>query len=224
SAALGPRQQECPAARDPGRLGQALRTVLPLLLRARARAGPPGGGGDVAGLLPHALGQADPGGDRRPRDAGSPRGERGRALYAGVRVRELAGRPRRRAGRADGGGGPGHGQRRADQRLRGRGDRRARQLRRQLHQRGTGGGAAVLRHPDLPGDLDRAAVRPHGGRSHREALGASRPPRGSLMARFGLAAAALLVAAPLLLPPFFLQLLTEIAIAALFATAFNLLM
>jgi len=44
------------------------------------------------------------------------------------------------------------------------------------------------------------------------------------MARFGLAAAALLVAAPLLLPPFFLQLLTEIAIAALFATAFNLLM
>ncbi len=44
------------------------------------------------------------------------------------------------------------------------------------------------------------------------------------MARFGLAAAALLVVAPLVLPPFFLQLLTEIAIAALFATAFNLLM
>jgi branched-chain amino acid transport system permease protein len=45
------------------------------------------------------------------------------------------------------------------------------------------------------------------------------------MAGLGLAAAAaLLVAAPLVLPPFFLQLLTEIAIAALFATAFNLLM
>jgi branched-chain amino acid transport system permease protein len=35
---------------------------------------------------------------------------------------------------------------------------------------------------------------------------------------------ALLAAAPLALPPFFLQLLTEIAIVALFATAFNLLM
>ena len=45
------------------------------------------------------------------------------------------------------------------------------------------------------------------------------------MARPALAAvAALVVAAPLFLPPFFLQLLTEIAIAALFATAFNLLM
>ena len=44
------------------------------------------------------------------------------------------------------------------------------------------------------------------------------------MARFGLGAAVLLAAAPLVLPPFFLQLLTEIAIAALFATAFNLLM
>jgi branched-chain amino acid transport system permease protein len=35
---------------------------------------------------------------------------------------------------------------------------------------------------------------------------------------------ALLAAAPLVLPPFFLQLLTEIAIVGLFATAFNLLM
>ena len=33
-----------------------------------------------------------------------------------------------------------------------------------------------------------------------------------------------LVVAPLALPPFFLQLLTEIAIVGLFATAFNLLM
>jgi len=39
-----------------------------------------------------------------------------------------------------------------------------------------------------------------------------------------LAVAALLALAPLVLPPFFLQLLTEIAIAGLFATAFNLLM
>jgi len=39
-----------------------------------------------------------------------------------------------------------------------------------------------------------------------------------------LAILAALAAAPLALPPFFLQLLTEIAIAGLFATAFNLLM
>lgn len=39
-----------------------------------------------------------------------------------------------------------------------------------------------------------------------------------------LAIVAALAAAPLALPPFFLQLLTEIAIAGLFATAFNLLM
>jgi branched-chain amino acid transport system permease protein len=45
------------------------------------------------------------------------------------------------------------------------------------------------------------------------------------MARLALAAvAALLALAPLFLAPFFLQLLTEIAIAGLFATAFNLLM
>src|SRR5262245_825924 len=36
--------------------------------------------------------------------------------------------------------------------------------------------------------------------------------------------AAVLALAPLVLPPFFLQLLTEIAIVGLFATAFNLLM
>lgn len=45
------------------------------------------------------------------------------------------------------------------------------------------------------------------------------------MARVALLAiGAALAAAPLALPPFFLQLLTEIAIAGLFATAFNLLM
>jgi len=45
------------------------------------------------------------------------------------------------------------------------------------------------------------------------------------MARVALLAiVAALAAAPLALPPFFLQLLTEIAIAGLFATAFNLLM
>jgi len=45
------------------------------------------------------------------------------------------------------------------------------------------------------------------------------------MARIALLAiVAALAAAPLALPPFFLQLLTEIAIAGLFATAFNLLM
>lgn len=45
------------------------------------------------------------------------------------------------------------------------------------------------------------------------------------MARMGVVVlAALLVVSPLVLPPFFLQLLTEIAIAGLFATAFNLLM
>ena len=43
------------------------------------------------------------------------------------------------------------------------------------------------------------------------------------MGWFGLVAVALAVA-PLALPPFFLQLLTEIAIVGLFATAFNLLM
>ena len=42
-------------------------------------------------------------------------------------------------------------------------------------------------------------------------------------AGLGLLALALAVA-PLALPPFFLQLLTEIAIVGLFATAFNLLM
>jgi len=46
-----------------------------------------------------------------------------------------------------------------------------------------------------------------------------------MMARVALLAiGAALAAAPLALPPFFLQLLTEIAIAGLFATAFNLLM
>ncbi len=45
------------------------------------------------------------------------------------------------------------------------------------------------------------------------------------MAGVGLAALiGLLLVSPLVLPPFFLQLLTEIAIAGLFATAFNLLM
>src|SRR5439155_8309381 len=86
--------------------------------------------------------------------------------------------------------------------------------------------AAVVRDSDLSGRLDRAAVRAHGGRPHRAAVGAARPPGGvALRGAGGLGVLAVALAlAPLALPPFFLQLLTEIAIVGLFATAFNLLM
>ena len=79
---------------------------------------PVGRGRPLARLLSHALGHADPRRHRRSGDAGRPRRQRGRALHAGLHVRELAGRPRRRAGRADGGGRARHGRRRADHRLR----------------------------------------------------------------------------------------------------------
>jgi branched-chain amino acid transport system permease protein len=57
-------------------------------------------------------------------------------------------------------------------------------------------------------------------------VGPARPPGGvALRGAGGLGVLAVALAlAPLALPPFFLQLLTEIAIVGLFATAFNLLM
>ncbi|HEY3099447.1 MAG TPA: branched-chain amino acid ABC transporter permease [Methylomirabilota bacterium] len=57
-------------------------------------------------------------------------------------------------------------------------------------------------------------------------MGPARPPGGvALRGAGGLGVLAVALAlAPLALPPFFLQLLTEIAIVGLFATAFNLLM
>ena len=38
--------------------------------------------------------------------------------------------------------------------------------------------APVVRHPGLPGRLDRAAVRPHGRGAHRAAMGPARPAGG----------------------------------------------
>src|SRR5262249_32849785 len=83
-----------------------------------------------------------------------------------------------------------------------------------------------LRHPDLPGDLHRAAVRADGRRPDHSPLGAARAARRmTTRAKQGLGLAIVVLAlAPMVLPHFFLQLLTEIAIIGLFATAFNLLM
>src|SRR5262249_54388306 len=86
--------------------------------------------------------------------------------------------------------------------------------------------AAVVRYPRLSGGLYRATVRAHGGCPRRAALGAAWEGGTKVTSRTralgGLAGG--LSLAPPALPPGFLQLLTEIAIVGLFATAFNLLM
>ena len=136
--------------------------------------------GALARLLPHALGHADPRGHRRPRDAGRARRQRGHPLHAGVHLRELAGRPRRRARGADGGGGARHGRRRADHRVRGGRHRRARAASPGASSaRSWSATAPVLRDPHLPGGLDRAALRDHGRRPDRAARGASSGGRRS---------------------------------------------
>src|SRR5205814_2184308 len=86
--------------------------------------------------------------------------------------------------------------------------------------------AAIVRDPRLPGHLHRAPLRPHGRRAHRAAVGTARPTRALAVRPSAWVAlvAVVLALAPLMLPHFFLQLLTEIAIVGLFATAVNLLM
>src|SRR4029453_374899 len=89
-----------------------------------------------------------------------------------------------------------------------------------------GGFVQAFRRPVFPGHLHRAALRHHGRGADRAAVGPA-GPAGALTVRpaawLGVLVVVLVVA-PLALPPFFLQLLTEIAIVGLFATAFNLLM
>src|SRR6185436_11616798 len=81
-------------------------------------------------------------------------------------------------------------------------------------------------HPDLPDCVDRAPLRHHGRVAHRAAVGPVRPPGGvGVVPRaVPLVALAVLFVLPAVLPAFLVVVLTEIAIVALFATAFNLLM
>ena len=151
-----------------------------------------------------------------------------RLLHSGVRLWQLAGRARRRAGSADRSGGARDGCRRPHQRFRRRRDRRTRKLCRHSDQRARGRRAAVLRNPHLPWRVDRPSLRAHGRGADDPAVGTSSANRrsdGMARATVMLAAAlAIALVLPLALSAFYVVLLTEIAVAALFATAFNLLM